>query len=87
MKIIFSNAFDHKYRKLIKKKPEVKTLFLSALIFVKENLNAPSLSLHKLSGDLKDHWAISLNYKLRAVFKKGKNVIIFTNIGDHDEVY
>ena len=47
-----------------------------------------SLKTHKLSGDLKDSWAFSINYSYRIVFQFiDDNTILLMDIGTHDEVY
>ena len=46
------------------------------------------LRTHKLTGALKDLWSFSIEYDLRVIFFFVKdNVVIFEDIGTHDEVY
>ncbi len=46
-----------------------------------------SLKTHKLSGDRKDHWAFSINYEYRVVFRQQDNEILLVDVGLHDDVY
>ena len=46
------------------------------------------LEIHKLHGKKKDEWAYSVDYSYRISFIfLGKNVVLYTNIGTHDDVY
>ena len=46
-----------------------------------------SLRVHKLSGELKQLWSISINKEIRMVYVQEKDVVYFSDIGTHDEVY
>jgi len=54
-------------------------------IFLKDPYS-PTLKTHKLTGKLKDYWSFSVSYNLRVMFKFGKNVVEFIDIGSH-EIY
>ena len=85
MKIRSTSYFARKYRKLphyIKK----KTIEREKL-FIKNPFNS-RLSTHKLHGKKKEEWAYSIDYHYRISFIfVGKDEILYTNIGTHDEVY
>lgn len=60
---------------------------------IQEDVYAPSLGTHKLSGQLSGLWASSCGYDCRIVFlferdhETGREVILLLDIGTHDEVY
>ncbi len=60
---------------------------------MKEDVFAPSLGTHKLSGELMELRACSCGYDCRIVFRievdeeTELEVILLLNIGAHDEVY
>lgn len=87
IRIQYPEAFYRKMRKLIKRKPQIATLYRNAIILLSEYPPAMSLKVHKLTGDLKNKWAFSLTHDLRVVFEKRNNEIWFLDIGSHDEVY
>lgn len=87
MTIRLSSQFDSKFRKLLRRQPSLEISMQTALTLLMEDLKAPSLKAHKLSGKLKNQWAFWLTYKLRVVFKRKGDTIILINIGTHDEVY
>jgi len=47
----------------------------------------PGLKLHKLSGNKKEYWSISILPNVRAIFRYTLDGIFFTDIGTHDQVY
>ncbi len=53
-------------------------------IFKKNPLH-PSLRLHRLQGELKGLWSISINSSYRIIFQREENGdIVFVSIGKHD---
>jgi mRNA-degrading endonuclease YafQ of YafQ-DinJ toxin-antitoxin module len=87
MNIYTSSSFDSAYKRLVRKKPEARTLLLTALSLLRNDFHSPSLKVHKLKGDMEGRWAFSLTYDLRVIFRIVKTDIWLINIGDHDEVY
>ena len=57
--------------------------------FPRENLLAPSLRLHNLTGKLAGKQAVSITYAYRIVLcvEITEHEVILHNIGSHDEVY
>lgn len=43
----------------------------------------PSLRLHKLSGNFKDYWSISVDLKYRIIFRMDNGTAILFGIGTH----
>ena len=48
-----------------------------------EDINAPGLKLHKLKGELKDFWAVSVNANWRVYFKFIGGNAFDLNYGDY----
>jgi addiction module RelE/StbE family toxin len=86
-KIDFSNPFKKSFKKVIIKKPDVALVLIQKLFLLSEDINHPSLKLHKLKGELSDYYAISIEYDLRIILEINTDKITLINIGPHDEVY
>jgi addiction module RelE/StbE family toxin len=83
-----SERFVRSYKKIVSKKPATAVLVLQKLLLFSQAPNHPSLALHKLKGNLKDVWAISIEYDLRILLDlTDKNEPLLVDIGTHDEVY
>ncbi|OGI64326.1 hypothetical protein A2914_02865 [Candidatus Nomurabacteria bacterium RIFCSPLOWO2_01_FULL_41_21] len=82
MIIRYTAKFKREYSKLIleiQKKAETREKVFRLSPF------APTLKTHKLSGDLEDLWAFSVDYNYRIIFEFLENeIVIFHSIGDHD---
>lgn len=85
MEIRTTSHFDRRYKKLpslIKKKAVEREK-----IFIKNPFD-PRLDTHKLHGKKKEEWSYSIDYHYRISFIFiGKNEILYTDVGTHDEVY
>ncbi len=55
-------------------------------LFIK-NPKHPSLRIHKLSGELKNVWSLSISRSIRMIYVSDEKGIYFTDIGTHDQVY
>lgn len=86
--INFSTQFNHSLRKLSRKQPEIIAVLLEKVLLFNNEINHPSLKVHKLTGKLKEHWAFSIGYDLRIIFRyTNDGNILFIDIGPHDQVY
>jgi len=47
----------------------------------------PSLRLHKLTGEQRGVWSVSVDMKIRMLYLLENNTAYFFDIGTHDEVY
>ena len=85
MEIRTTPYFDRRYKKLlhaIKKKAVEREK-----VFIKNPFDH-RLNTHKLHGKKKDEWAYSIDFKHRISFIfVGKDKILYTDVGTHDEVY
>jgi mRNA-degrading endonuclease YafQ of YafQ-DinJ toxin-antitoxin module len=89
MEVSFSSSFKKAFSKRIKGTNSETEFWLRLQIFTLEPFNA-KLKTHKLSGKLKGLWAFSIAEDERVVFyftKDKPKKAVFTDIGNHDEVY
>ena len=88
-KLIYKDSFIKKAVKLFKKNPILKDKFDKTIKQLEKDPFYPSLRLHKLKGNLKEYYSVSINMSYRIVI----NLIIIDNeiylldIGSHDDVY
>jgi len=87
MNIYSTPKFKRSLKKTIKKYPRLKSKIKITIESLKNNHEDPKLKLHKLSSTNTEDWSISVSYKIRITFHYGKNCIILSNIGTHDQVY
>ncbi|MCW5959405.1 MAG: type II toxin-antitoxin system mRNA interferase toxin, RelE/StbE family [Pyrinomonadaceae bacterium] len=91
MKLLFSPNFTRASKRLLKKSPKLSRSLQETLKTLESNIFHPILKTHKLEGKLEGHWACSINYDLRIVFKvvqiENAEAILLLTIGTHDEVY
>ena len=88
-KIVFTESYEKRAKKFIKKHPEVISLYKKTLQVLELNQHHPSLRLHKLTGKLSDLHSISINisYRISLEFILENNEIILINVGSHNKVY
>ena len=55
-KISFGSEFIQSLKKLARKRPEMVTVLIEKILLFHNELNSPTLRLHKLTGNLKEHW-------------------------------
>ncbi|MFH1089647.1 MAG: type II toxin-antitoxin system mRNA interferase toxin, RelE/StbE family [Candidatus Uhrbacteria bacterium] len=80
-KIFYSPEFKKDYKKLpITVREQLK---LKGQLF-QENPFHPRLRTHKLTGQLRDLWAFSVDFRHRAIFEfLTENEILLLRVGDH----
>ena len=88
-RLIFTDGYNKKAAKWIKKHPALKDQYLKTLQLMELDIYHPSLRLHKLSGSLTGLSSISINisYRITLELMIQDRDIILINIGSHDEVY
>lgn len=88
-KLIFTNSYDKRAKKFIKKHPELISQYEKTLKLLEINPSHPSLRLHKLEGKLSDLYSVSINisYRISLEFTITEDEIILINVGSHNEVY
>lgn len=82
-----TGQFERNFKRFLKKHPDLETLIEERLDLFIQNPQTATLNTHKLTGNLSEQWAFSINYSYRITFIwQGDNVYL-TNIGAHDQVY
>ena len=87
MNVKFSPQVHRELRKLKKKDRLLTKKIEKPLSIFVQNPKHPCLRLHKLTGDLKSLWSISVTRSVRMVFIQEEEEVYFVDIGTHDEVY
>ena len=87
MNLQYSPHFVSSYKKLVKMNKYLEVLIEERIKLFIVNKNHPSLRLHKLEGNLRTNWSISIEQNLRIVFIYLDEDVAFIDIGSHDEVY
>jgi mRNA interferase RelE/StbE len=87
MIIDYSAQFVKSFHRIVKRDNKFRQKTKSALSIFQNNPEYPSLHLHKLTGDRKEQWSISISRSIRLLFQYTDDGILLTDIGTHDEVY
>jgi addiction module RelE/StbE family toxin len=93
MQLVWSPAFTRSLKRLVRQSPNLKMQVNAALDQLAEDPFYPALKTHKLKGDLANHYACSVNYSDRIIFRFVTNPeskeeeILLLAVGSHDEVY
>lgn len=83
-KIVVDKHFERAYKKL----PEtIKTTFKSLIPVLEKNPFDAVLKTHMLQGNKSHVFSISVTYKIRAVFIIDNGILVFSDIGNHDDLY
>jgi addiction module RelE/StbE family toxin len=87
--IIFTEQYNKKAAKFIKRHPDVLSQYKKTLELLTLNPHHPSLRLHDLKGKFEGLSSVSINMKYRITLEMivTPKEIILINIGDHDQVY
>lgn len=81
-KILYHPDFLKKFKQLDQR---LQVQALKAEKIFRESPFHPSLRLHALHGDLRGDWSISVNRRVRMVYRLMENGdIVFISIGTHD---
>ena len=89
MKIVYTESYNKKAKKFLKKHPELKGQYKKTLQILEVNQNHPSLRLHKLKGKLSSLYSVSINmvYRISLEFIIENDTVIPISIGTHEQVY
>lgn len=87
MYVEFSQEVDRKIRRIHKKDQKLSQQIEKQLALFIENPKHPSLRIHKLSGEFKNLWSLSINRSIRMVYILETDSAYFVGLGTHDEVY
>ncbi len=86
-RLVLSSHFKKSIRSFLRQHRELRSTVFEKIELLQKNPYARSLRTHKLTGKLKDSWALSLTYEYRLVFDIIDQDIRLLAIGTHDEVY
>lgn len=84
-KIIFTESYEEKAKKFLKKHPDLQKQYRKTLELMELNPYHPSLRLHKFF----ELFSVSINmqYRIAIDFQIENETIIPINIGDHKLIY
>jgi addiction module RelE/StbE family toxin len=91
--LVWSAGFVRKFKRLIKKNPQMRSQVEKVLHLLSEDPFDSSLRTHKLKGDLDGVWSCSVDYDNRILFEfvnnseSGEEDILLLALGSHDDVY
>jgi len=87
MEVVWSSGFKRSFKKIIKKKPQLKDQIVKVLRLLADDPFTTSLKSHKLTGDLAGLWSCSVIFTFSEDENLLEMVILLVDIGSHDEVY
>jgi addiction module RelE/StbE family toxin len=84
-----TDTFVKTAQKFLKKHPQLIDRFKKVVEKLEESPFDPDLNTHKLKGNLKDKYGVSLSYKYRITItiQVSEKEVTLWDIGSHDEVY
>lgn len=85
MKLRLTKSFEQEYKKTVKGNNVLKERIDKQLIILQQNINHPSLRLHKLGSSR--YWSISVDKSIRVLLIIEKDYLAIYHIGKHEEVY
>jgi len=88
-KIVETKRYHKKLVKFFKKHKNLLPKYEKIMFLLEANPYHPSLRLHKLQGNLKEFYSVSLDMEYRIIldFIIVDEQIILIDIGSHNEVY
>ena len=88
-KIIYTEGYNKRAGKFLKKHPEMLAPYGKTLSLLELNPHHPSLRMHPLKGKLSDLHSVSIHmsYRITLTFLVTDKAIIPVDIGSHNEVY
>lgn len=84
--ITFSPSFQKQLNQLQRRDKKLFEKIKKQFSLFKLNQHHPSLRLHKLKGELKDVWSLSVTMDFRLLFVEDSEYYFF-DMGTHDQVY
>jgi addiction module RelE/StbE family toxin len=87
MNIEFGNEAKKKLQYIKKTNSKLYNKIRERLLIFEQNPKHPSLRLHRLKGELKEAWSISIERNFRMLYFIDGKTATFFKIGTHEEVY
>jgi len=85
--VIWSNRFKAIYKKRIAKNDQLVKDFLEAVDIFEADRTSPIINDHQLEDRMFNFRAFSINENYRVVYIDKGEVVIFMDIGTHEQVY
>lgn len=82
-----SSNYERKFKKLVKRNPDLGAKVDKSLNLLVADRHYPSLRIHKIETTGETVWSISVDLKIRILFTYIEDGILLFDIGGHDEVY
>ena len=88
-KLIETKSYRKKVVKFLKKHSNLLKKYEKTIFLLSNNPYHPSLRLHKLQGNLREYYSVSIDMEYRIIldFIVIDNEIFLIDIGSHSEVY
>ncbi|MCD8554919.1 plasmid stabilization protein [Seleniivibrio sp.] len=88
-KIFYSDEYEKKASKFIKKHPELREQYLKTLKLLSLDPYYNSLRLHKLKVGKRELYSVSINiqYRITMEFYVSEYEIVLIDVSTHDSVY
>ena len=88
-KLIVTDEYKKRLKRFFKRHPEMVDRYDKMVHILTINPSHPSLRLHKLKGNLKEYYSVSITMEYRMVidFIIKDDTIIPIDIGNHEDVY
>lgn len=83
----FSQDIQRKLREIRKKDNKLFKRIIKQLSLFQQNPKLKSLRLHKVTGEVKNSWSISITKSFRMIYTETETEYYFYKMGTHDEVY
>jgi mRNA-degrading endonuclease YafQ of YafQ-DinJ toxin-antitoxin module len=85
---MYTIVADKHFERAFKKLPEnIKKAFKDLISTVEKNPFDVTLKTHMLQGNKSHIFSLTVTYKIRALFIIDKDILVFTDIGNHDDLY
>ena len=88
-KLIETKSYTKKLKKFFKKHSNLLKKYEKTIFILEQNPHHPSLRLHKLQGEMKEYFSVSIDMEYRIIidFIIVDEKIYLLDIGSHDKVY
>jgi len=85
--LVVSSRFKRNLKRFLRKYPKLEPIIKEKLNALSRDLRHKDLKTHKLTGRLKNFFAISITYEHRLIFSIQEDSLFLLAIVAHDEVY
>lgn len=87
IKLEYHKDFQKAYKKLIKSNPRLKDKIISRLHLFLDNPKNFLLKDHALVGEMEELRSFSITSDIRIIYVRYNDLIVFLDIGTHNQVY